>query len=167
MGRERTRREIVDGAGMGQKTNIAYDALGRIKSAAKSDTSGILYSAQFAHDALGNAVSLADGIVAADAELTFRPGDRDRICHIDYNGLSTGTACNVTHDGVGNILEMPTRNGSRSLTYFPSGQLESIYQNAPRPSSSTTRSATSPTSPWTAPASTIARPALRRAHRTQ
>jgi RHS repeat-associated protein len=129
VGRERTRREIVDGAGMGQKTNIAYDALGRIKSAAKSDISGILYSAQFAHDALGNAVSLADGIVAADAELTYRPGDRDRICHIDYNGVSTGPACNVTHDAVGNILQMPTRSGTRSLTYFPSGQVESIHQN--------------------------------------
>lgn len=129
VGRERTRREIVDGVGLGQKTNINYDSLGRMKSAAKSDSSGVLYSAQFAHDALGNASSLADGIVAADAELTYRPGDRDRICHIDYNGISTGTACNVSHDAVGNVLKMPTRTGSRSLTYFPSGQVKSIHDN--------------------------------------
>lgn len=123
VGRERSRRDTTDTDPLGAKTNLAYDALGRISKAARSTTNAILYSAQFAHDALGNTVSLADGVVNADADLTYRTVDRDRICRVEYGGGLTGSACNVVHDGVGNVVEMPTRTSTRYLEWLPSGQV--------------------------------------------
>jgi RHS repeat-associated protein len=51
--------------------------------------------------------------------------DRDRICRIAY-GADSDTACNVVYDLVGNIIQQPTPNGTRQLTFFANGNVRSV-----------------------------------------
>jgi RHS repeat-associated protein len=131
LGRERMRREIKDAAATGPETNFIYDALGRLSAARR--IGGATDVRTFGYDPLGNTVSLGDAVGADDATLSYRTIDRDRICRVGYGngGLGGNTACNVVHDAVGNIVEQPTRTGSRKLSYFASGQVRTIEeQNA-------------------------------------
>jgi hypothetical protein len=46
--------------------------------------------------------------------------DLDRICRVRY-GADTGTDCNVQHDVVGNITQMPTRGGGTRIINYLAG----------------------------------------------
>ncbi|MDC8016250.1 RHS repeat-associated core domain-containing protein [Tahibacter soli] len=62
--------------------------------------------------------------------LSYQTTDRDRICSIGY-AATPNSACNVKYDAVGNIVEMPARNGAtRTLSYFPGGRTRQIAQGA-------------------------------------
>ncbi len=129
LGRETVRREITNGALTGPKTNVGYDALGRLSSSLRTTGKFIHSNWQYTYDALGNVLTQNDLLGSSDATLSYRTGDRDRLCRIGYgnNGLG-GTSCNVSHDGLGNVLEQPTRTGVRRLQYFPSGDVRSISE---------------------------------------
>ena len=59
--------------------------------------------------------------------LSYQTTDLDRICSIAYGTAAPATVCNVKYDGVGNMIEKPSRTGgTRTLTYFPSGQVKTI-----------------------------------------
>jgi YD repeat-containing protein len=123
VGREQVRREITNGAASAPTLNVGYDALGRLSSALRTDGVTTLGSRQITYDALGNVLALDDAVGNLDATLSYDSIDRDRICRIGYgNGGLGGTACNVVHDAVGNVVSQPTRNGTRQLAYFNSGR---------------------------------------------
>ena len=88
-----------------------------------------LLSWQYNYDALGNTVGLNDLVGNAGATMSFGSGDRDRVCRIGYgSGGLGGTACNVGHDGAGNIIDQATRTGHRTLSYFVSGKVRGIME---------------------------------------
>ncbi len=129
LGRELSRREIKDGAASGRKTNVSYDALGRLAVAVQTDEAATLFNWNFSYDTLGNVVELKDTLGAADAALSYSATDRDRVCRIGYGaGGLGGTSCNVVHDVLGNVVSQPTRTGSRQLSYFASGGIRTITE---------------------------------------
>jgi RHS repeat-associated protein len=131
LGRERTRREIKDGAPDGPKTNVLYDALGRLSRAVQTDGTTTLFDWQYKYDPLGNVISLGDNVGSAGASLSYLTADPDRVCRIGYgNGGFGGNVCNVVHDGMGNATQEPTRTGSRTLSYYASGQVRGIAEGA-------------------------------------
>jgi RHS repeat-associated protein len=132
LGREMSRHEIKDNTAPGIKTNVAYDRLGRLSSAVKTDGTTALSSWLYEYDALGNLVALKDLVDATrDATISFRPSDLDRVCRIGYgSGGLGGTTCNVDYDGVGNIVDEHTRTGQRGFKYFGSGRVRSIVEGA-------------------------------------
>lgn len=127
--RELSRQEIKDGAGTGQETDASYDALGRLSGAVKTDGGSAVFNWQYGYDPLGNVVTLGDTLGSAGASLSYRTDDRDKLCRIGYGpGGLGGTACNVSHDGAGNIIQQATRTGGRNLGYFDSGNVRHISQ---------------------------------------
>jgi RHS repeat-associated protein len=132
LSRQMSRHEIKDGAASGIMTNVAYDRLGRLSSAVKTDGTTTLSSWHYAYDALGNLVHLKDLLdPGREVAMCFGPGDRDRVCRIGYGSggcWQTGTTCNIHYDGVGNIIDQHTRTGQRSLNYFGSGKVRSIVE---------------------------------------
>ena len=133
MGREQVRREVRDGGASGPKTNTGYDALGRLSGSLRTDGAATLDSRQFTYDALGNILELGDAMGTLDATLSYRPGDRDRVCRVGYGNAGLGgTACNVVYDAVGNVVEQPTRTGQRQLSYFASGKVRAIDESGAR-----------------------------------
>jgi RHS repeat-associated protein len=129
--RELSRREIKDGAATGPKTDVAYDALGRLRHAVKTDGATTIFDWVYDSDALGNLHLLRDLLGSAGATLSYGSGDRDRVCRIGYGqGGLGGTACNVVYDGVGNMIEQVTRTGLRKVKYFASGKVRSITEGA-------------------------------------
>lgn len=129
IGRELSRREIKDGEASGPKTNVSYDALGRLANAVKTTGTTTHFNWSFSYDALGNIVKLQDTLGAAGAALTFGTADRDRMCAISYGGPTpTVGVCNVAHDVLGNVVRQPTRTGTRQLSYFSSGAIRTITE---------------------------------------
>ena len=127
LGRERVRREIKDGALTGPKTNSGYDALSRLSMSLQTDGWTTLANWQFTYDSLGNLMQLTDAIGSEDATLSYRTGDRDRVCRIGYGNAGLGgTVCNLAYDAVGNIVEQPTRTGIRRFSYFANGNVRTI-----------------------------------------
>jgi RHS repeat-associated protein len=130
LGREMSRREIKDGAATGPETNVAYDRLGRLSSAVKTDGATTLSNWHYSYDALGNLLWLKDLVdPSRETAMSFGPGDQDRVCRINY-ASETGTACNVHYDGVGNIIDQHTRTGQRGFKYFGSGRVSTIVEGA-------------------------------------
>jgi RHS repeat-associated protein len=126
VGRERSRNEVKDGTGT--STSFGYDALGRLSSSIQTRGATTVFNQQFTYDALGNILALsntAGGSGATSTTLSYLDTDRDRICRIAY-GADGDTACNVTYDQIGNIIQQPTRTGTRQLTYFADGNVRSI-----------------------------------------
>ena len=70
---------------------------------------------------------------AGSVSLSYGPTDLDRICGLGY-GTATAPqapACNVSYDGAGNTLSMPTRAGStRTFSFFPNGAVSGIADGA-------------------------------------
>jgi RHS repeat-associated protein len=95
-------------------------------------------SSSFTFDSLGNVRSLTDS--NSQTDLTYDAVDEDRVCRVDYDG-TPGGSCNVVYDGSGNVLEQPTRDGNRHLTYFPSGATRSIVQDSIDPVTGQSRTA--------------------------
>ncbi|RYZ42418.1 MAG: hypothetical protein EOO71_07965 [Myxococcaceae bacterium] len=127
VGREMVRTETVNGASPGVKTNLSYDALGRLATSKRTQGATSLADWSYTYDALGNVLTQNDVLGTADATMSHGTVDRDRLCRIGYgNGGLGGTACNVTHDSSGNVLSQPTRTGLRQLAYLPSGDVRSI-----------------------------------------
>jgi RHS repeat-associated protein len=124
VGRELSRSEEQSGA-IASTTTEKYDALGRLARSHTVQGTTTSSSWSFTYDALGNAGALHNGTGPSGAALAYRTIDEDELCRVGYPTLG-GTACNVTHDVAGNVVDMPTRTGSRQLTYFSSGQVRSI-----------------------------------------
>ena len=140
VGRERTRKEILVSLGLIAQTQTfqnRYDGLGRLSA---STSTGTTVSSNFStargvtYDPLGNImVQTDDGSTGAHgpggASLSYQPTDLDRVCGVAYFTAKApqSPACNVSYDGVGNTLTMPTRTGStRTFTYFPNGAVKHI-----------------------------------------
>ncbi|WP_147451091.1 RHS repeat-associated core domain-containing protein [Corallococcus llansteffanensis] len=131
LGREQVRREIVDGAATGPKTNVGYDALGRLTSSLRTNGSTTLAQWQYTYDALGNVLTQNDLLGTADAAMGYGTVDNDQLCRVTYGGGGAGSgACQVTHDSAGNVVSLPSRNGGRSLGYFPSGNVRTVADPA-------------------------------------
>jgi hypothetical protein len=113
VGRELVRTEDSNAATVTQ-TN-AYDNLGRVKTSQSSAGSW-----SFSYDPLGNLTRSQETVFGADTKITFKAPDRDRACALLYFGGLT-LQCNTTYDNMGNVVDMPTINGSRQLSYFNSG----------------------------------------------
>jgi RHS repeat-associated protein len=129
VGRELSRRELLDGSPDGRQTDVAYDALGRLATAVQTAPSGPLSNWAFSYDAIGNILRLSDAVGAGDAAISYRSGDRDRVCRVAYgNGGLNASECNIEYDVLGNVVRQPTRTGSRQLTYFGSGLVRSISE---------------------------------------
>ena len=168
VGRERTRKEtIVLGDAILQNLTFSnqYEALGRLSNQGVSGTTlsaSVGWRSDFAYDALGNVLqesNNASGTV--NASLGYAAPDFDRICGLTYRTASTPQgACNVSYDGAGNTVSMPTAASStRTLSYFPNGAvsgmadgvsnasfgydafstLQQLTVNAPRPIDGLTR----------------------------
>jgi RHS repeat-associated protein len=53
--------------------------------------------------------------------------DREHICQMAYGDAGTNNfGCTVKYDGIGNIISMPSRTGTRTLTWYNSGQPKSV-----------------------------------------
>ncbi|NNB88541.1 RHS repeat-associated core domain-containing protein [Corallococcus exiguus] len=127
MGRETGRSEVVNGATTYAKTNLTYDVLGRLATSKRFQGSTSLADWSYTYDALGNVLTQTDALSTADAAMSYSTVDRDRLCRIGYgNGGLGGTACNVTHDSLGNVRAQPTRAGTRTLDFYPSGDVRSV-----------------------------------------
>lgn len=141
-GRERIRRESKDGVVSPFDATSIYDSLGRLQLASLSSatgTAGVQPDRRaYTYDALGNIVqqttldSLGQPTATSNnVTLTYDSIDRDRICSVGYGATTPPAVCNIKYDGVGNIIEMPTRDsGIRRLTYFANGQTKSITNGA-------------------------------------
>ncbi|AKQ68271.1 hypothetical protein A176_005183 [Myxococcus hansupus] len=127
-GREQGRTEVINGTPNEVRTTLTYDALGRLAtSKARLPNTTPLTDWSYTYDALGNLLTQTDALGTADAAMSYATGDRDRLCRVGYgNGGLGGTACNVTHDSLGNIHRQPTRTGIRRLDYFPSGNVRTV-----------------------------------------
>jgi RHS repeat-associated protein len=128
MGRELSRYESKDGAGSGPTTNVTHDRLGRLARAVQTDGATQLFHQDIRYNELGNILLLIHGTDLTN--LHYGTDDLDRICRIDYHGGLGGTACNVVYDAVGNIVQQATRTGERALSYFASGQVRTITEQA-------------------------------------
>ena len=108
-------------------TGRAYDALGQLSSSTTYSGGSTSSNWNYFYDALGNVTKLSDLVGIADATLTYQAVDRDRNCRIGYgNNPPIGRGCNVSYDSFGNVINEPTRVGSRSISYFHSGQVREI-----------------------------------------
>ncbi|WP_415835040.1 RHS repeat-associated core domain-containing protein [Corallococcus soli] len=128
MGRDAIRTEVVNGGAASAQTHFTYDALGRLAASRRYEGATLRSDWSYGYDALGNVLTQTDALSTADAAMSYSTVDRDRLCRIGHgNGGLGGTACNVTHDSVGNILQQPTRKGDpRQFGYFPSGGVRTI-----------------------------------------
>lgn len=125
-GREASRTETV-GPTASSTVISSYDALGRLETSFAGG-GALAFNTTFTYDALGNITSLADSTASQNVSLQYATGanaDRDRLCRVDYGAPTVGP-CNVRHDDSGNVVEMPTRTGTRVLEYFPSGAIKQI-----------------------------------------
>jgi RHS repeat-associated protein len=134
LGRERVRKEFTNGTAAPVKVSD-YDNLGRLTAASLFSSSVLTQQRAFTYDPLGNLIAQSDptgqGSPGA-VTMSYQSTDHDRICSIAY-GTATPPppTCNVKYDGVGNVIEEPSRStGARTLTYFPSGQVKSIVNGS-------------------------------------
>ena len=133
VGRERQRREFIDGAGPLALLR-GYDELGRLSASQNLQvaTNAVQADRAFSFDALGNVLTQTDSNTGnpGSVSLTYQATDPDRICSVAYGTATPPTACNLTYDGAGNILSEPARSGTRTSSYFPSGQVKTIVNGA-------------------------------------
>ncbi|MFP2906014.1 RHS repeat-associated core domain-containing protein [Pyxidicoccus sp. 3LFB2] len=126
LGREKSRQEFS--VGTGAITTSNYDALGRLASSREVRGTKLLGDWRFTYDPLGNLLRQNDLLGADDSLRSYTSMDRDRVCAVGYGDNAVLSGCNVVHDGLGNMLEHPTRTGQRQLSYFPSGDIRSITE---------------------------------------
>lgn len=126
VGRELARREH-EGGTLVRTISSSFDSTGRL-GYLTNQPPGVSYEAHRPnYDALGNIVDLTSTTPSLDVKMTYGTQDRDRICRIGYASSAGAGPCNVLHDGVGNIVEYPTRtSGVRQLSFYPSGAVEKI-----------------------------------------
>jgi RHS repeat-associated protein len=127
VGRERVRTEShADNVQPVMMSN--YDALGRLASTSARSNATTSPLRGFAYDSLGNLVTQTNLSASSKiSSLSFHSTDRDRICSIAYGADTAPEGCNVSYDGVGNIVSQLDRNNSlRTFTYFPGGEIATI-----------------------------------------
>jgi RHS repeat-associated protein len=125
VGRELSRREYNTTTGTDLTTQVAYDPLGRLQRALKTQGSTAISDWQYAYDALGNVLHLSNG--GYSVTLSYNATDRDRVCRIDHV-VSLIRACNVSYNGIGDIVSEPTPSGPRTFSYFADGRTREITQ---------------------------------------
>lgn len=127
LGRERMRREVVNGDANAPTFETSYDTLGRVKTSSRNPVSASVPNMSLSYDALGNVAALAAATGTSSASLNYQNVDRDRICSVAYGSGTPSTTCNVQYDGAGNIVEQPSRaNGVRRLTYLANGLIKRV-----------------------------------------
>jgi RHS repeat-associated protein len=141
MDRELSRQESSINSTVPSRTELSYDVFGRLATARDAIGPTRHFDWNFTYDPLGNIYKLSDNISANNANLSYQNDDKDRICRISYGGEEFGFDllgghrpwlpyfCNVVHDDSGDIVNEPTRTGSRQITYFVSGNVSSIVQD--------------------------------------
>jgi RHS repeat-associated protein len=136
VGRERQRREFTDGEGPVALLH-SYDGLGQLTASQNLQlaTNTTQADRAFAYDPLRNITTQADLSTGnpGSVSMTYKTPDLDRICGVGYGQASPPAlpACNLTYDGAGNTLTMPTRTGStRTLEYHPNGAVKRITDGA-------------------------------------
>ncbi|MDC8016249.1 RHS repeat-associated core domain-containing protein [Tahibacter soli] len=129
VGRELSRQELTDGQAAAPTIRASYDALGRLAQVERRPAGAPATSRRdMSYDALGNVLAQIDSAAGANLALSYQTADRDRICSVGY-ATTPSPACNVKYDAVGNVVEMPARNGAtRTLSYLPGGQTRQIVQ---------------------------------------
>jgi RHS repeat-associated protein len=112
--------------------SVSYDPLGRLQSSVRTRAGTGTTTAQWAfrYDALGNILELNDQLGIGGAALRPDLADADRICSISFGREAPGPACNVEYDSFGNVTRQPTRSGFDSLSYFNSGAVRGIKNEA-------------------------------------
>lgn len=133
VGRELSRQERPDGQAPAPTIHASYDALGRLAQVRRKPAGAPATSQRdIGYDALGNVLTQVDNAAGANLALSYQTTDRDRICSVGY-ATTPSPACNVKYDAVGNVVEMPVRNGAtRTLSYFAGGQTRQVAQGATR-----------------------------------
>lgn len=129
-GREISRRETTDTGG--KTTRVSYGWQNNVMTFGSHGSGDQPSSAwRFLYDRLGNVTGLNNlSNPSSSAVLSYHSsGDFDRPCRISYGGFGGSTPCNVSHDGMGNIVNQPVRNGSRQLSYFLSGGVRVMHQD--------------------------------------
>jgi len=133
VGRELSRTEGTGATFTRPTTTSAYDGLGRLVSSIKQSGQGTLASRSFSYDGLGNASGLGDNVGNLGALVTMGAPDLDRMCFVHYGRGApppAGPGCNVAYDSAGNVASQPTRTGTRTLTYYNSGDARTIVDTA-------------------------------------
>jgi RHS repeat-associated protein len=133
VGRERIRTETL--AGIVQPTTVNdYDHIGRLAGTSTLSSGSLSGQRLFSYDSLGNLTLQQDMATSGHppvAQLGYQTVDRDRLCTIAYGTASPPTACNVSYDGIGNIVSQPDQsNNVRTFSYFPGGQVATITRGA-------------------------------------
>jgi RHS repeat-associated protein len=133
VGRLNSQQESNAATSDGPYTQYTYDALGRLNTSVQKDQGGAatLSNWSFLYDSLGNAMTLSDNLGTSDGKIAFQmtPGtqDREHICQMAYGDAGTNNlGCTVKYDGIGNIVSMPSRTGTRTLGWYNSGQPKSV-----------------------------------------
>jgi RHS repeat-associated protein len=126
LGRERQRRELQDGTGTVALLR-GYDEIGQLSASQNLQigTNTVQPDRSFSFDPLGNVLTQTDSSTGnpGSVSLAYQAPDLDRIFSVAYGAAAPG---NLTYDGARNILTEPTRDGTRTLTYFPNGQVKTI-----------------------------------------
>ncbi len=110
-------------------TTNNYDVLGRIRSFESESGARQLASLSYAYDALGNRRGETNWLSGKTTNVRTVGPDHDRLCRVDYVS-STDTACDVLHDAAGNVTEMRTPHGTRSLSFYPSGLIRTLSETS-------------------------------------
>lgn len=104
-----------------------YDALGHVYDVVERDNGALTTHWEYTYDPLGNLARAYDTQnPTAGFSVTNSAIDRDRLCKIQYLGVTPPTSCNVTYDAVGNVTREGMRSGNRSFAYFDDGLTKSF-----------------------------------------
>ncbi|MBL8620881.1 MAG: hypothetical protein JNK64_06240 [Myxococcales bacterium] len=106
--------------------SAGYDGMGRLLTRVQS-SSLVPQVEMFTYDGLGNMASRTNA-VGATFQYTPSTGDGDRLCR--YAAPNTGTACQFTYDGAGNVIEDRATGEVRAFVYDAGQRITQITRGA-------------------------------------
>lgn len=104
----------------------AYDGVGRLTSRIQA-TSMVPQVDTFTYDGLGNLTSRTTP-VGATFQYTPSTTDPDRLCR--YAAPGSGTACQFTYDGAGNVTQDSATGSTRTIAYDAGQRITSIARGS-------------------------------------
>ncbi len=118
--------EVHTAPGSMTQWNTSYDGLGRLMT--QVETAGLVPKIEmFTYDGLGNVNSRTTAI-GTTFQYTPASGDPDRLCR--YAAPGSGTACQFTYDGAGNVIEDRSASDVRRFTYDAGQRITEIVRGA-------------------------------------